>query len=87
MVYAIVTLPKSGNGSRRLLFCTKTPEEITLDYRDCADDAIREYGKEDIRYLLLACYMLRWDIEVSYYVTSSPANRKLLIVFICDNNA
>lgn len=67
VVYAIVTLPKSGNGSRRLFFCTKAPEEITLDYRNCADDAIREYGKEDIRYLPLACYMLRWDIEVSYY--------------------
>ena len=67
VVYAIVTLPKSGNGSRRLFFCTKAPEEIALDYRDCADDAIREYGKEDIRYLPLACYMLRWNIEVSYY--------------------
>ena len=67
VVYAIVTLPKSGNGSRRLFFCTRNPEEIALDYENCADDAIREYGKEDIRYLPLACYMLRWDIEVSYY--------------------
>lgn len=39
----------------------KEPKEIGLAYRDCADDAICEYGKEDIR------YMLRWDIEVSYY--------------------
>ena len=67
VIYAIVTLPKSGNGSRRLFFCTKNPEDIALDYKNCADDAIREYGKEDIRYLPLACYMLRWDIEVSYY--------------------
>lgn len=67
VVYAIVTLPKNGNGSRRLFFCTKNPEEIALDYKNCADDAIREYGKEDVRYLPLTCYMLRWDIEVSYY--------------------
>jgi len=45
VVYAIVTLPKSGNGSRRLFFCTKNPEDIALDYKNCADDAIREYGK------------------------------------------
>lgn len=32
-----------------------------LDYRNCADDAIREYGKEDIRYLPSACYMPRWN--------------------------
>lgn len=67
VVYAIVTLPKSGKGSRRLFLCTKDPKETGLDYKNCADDAIREYGKEDIRYLPLACYMLRWDIEVSYY--------------------
>lgn len=59
VVYAIVTLPKSRNGSRRLFFCTKAPKEIALDYRNGADEAIR--------YLLLACYMLRWNIEVSYY--------------------
>lgn len=67
VVYAIVTLPKSGNGSRRLFFCTKDPEDIVLDYDRCADDAIREYAREDIRYLPLACYMLRWNIETSYY--------------------
>ena len=46
MVYAIVTLPKSGNGSRRLFLCTKDPEGIGLDYKNCADDAIREYGRK-----------------------------------------
>ncbi|RKI43683.1 hypothetical protein D7V86_03235 [bacterium D16-51] len=51
MVYAIVTLQKSGNSSHKLFFCTKAPRESALDYRNCADDAIREYGKEDIRYL------------------------------------
>lgn len=67
VVYAIVTLPRSGNGSRRLFFCTKDPEDIVLDYDSCADDAIRGYGKEDIRYLPPACYMHRWDIEIAYY--------------------
>ncbi len=36
-------------------------------YDRCADDAIREYAREDIHYLPLACYMLRWNIETSYY--------------------
>ena len=67
MLYAIVTLPKSWNGSHRLFPCTKDPEGIGLGYKNCADDAIREYGEEDIRYLPLACYMPRWDIEISYY--------------------
>ena len=66
-VYAIVTLPKSGNGGRRLFFCTKDPESITLDYGRCEDETIRGYGEEGIKFLPLACYLLRWDIEVSYY--------------------
>lgn len=65
--YAIVTQPKSGGGSRRLFLCTRNPEEIRLDYTMCADENICEYGKENIQYLPLACYMLRWNIEVSYY--------------------
>ena len=66
--------PKAGDwkaGVRpvptRLFPCTKDPEGIGLGYKNCADDAIREYGEEDIRYLPLACYMPRWDIEISYY--------------------
>ena len=67
VVYAYVTAPKKGGDSRRLFFCTKNPEEITLDYSVCADDRIRNYGEEDINYIPLACYLLRWNIEVSYY--------------------
>lgn len=67
VVYAIVTLPKSGNGSRRLFFCTKDPESIILDYSRCEDDTIRGYGEEKKQFLPLACYSLRWDIEISYY--------------------
>lgn len=67
VVYAFVTAPKKGGDSHRLFFCTKKPEEITLDYSLCVDDRIRKYGEEDISYLPLACYLLRWNIEVSYY--------------------
>ncbi len=55
-VYAIVALPKSGDGGPRLFFCTKDPEDIVPDHNRCADDVIRGYGKEDIRYLPLAFY-------------------------------
>lgn len=41
--------------------------QITLDYSLCADERMRKYGEEDISYLPLACYQLRWNIEVSYY--------------------
>ena len=67
VVYAIVTLPKSGSGSYRLFFCTKDPESIILDYSKCEDDAIRGYGEENKQFLPLACYSPRWNIEVSYY--------------------
>lgn len=67
VVYALVTLPKSGKGSRRLFFCTKNPENILLDYSKCEDDTMREYGEEKKQYLPLACYLLRWKIETSYY--------------------
>lgn len=67
VVYAYVTAPKKGGDSRRLFFCTKKPDGISLDYSHCADGLIREYGEEDINYLPLACYQLRWNIEVSYY--------------------
>ena len=66
-VYAIVTQPKSGGDSRRLFLCAKNPEDIKLDYKICADENICEYGKENNQYLPLACYMPRWNIEVSYY--------------------
>ncbi len=56
VVCAIVTLPKSGNGTRRLFFCTKEPESILLDYSRCEDDAMRGYGKENVQFLPLACY-------------------------------
>lgn len=67
VVYAVVTLPKSGNGSHRLFFCTKNPESIIIDYSSCEDETIRSYGKENEKFLPVACYSPRWNIEVSYY--------------------
>ena len=67
VVYAVVTLPKSGNGSRRLFFCTKDPESIVLDFSRCEDDTIRGYGEENKQFLPIACYSPRWNIEKSYY--------------------
>lgn len=67
VVYAIVTHPKSGNGSRRLFFCTKDPGSIILDYGSCEDETIRGYGEENAQFLPIACYSSRWNIEVSYY--------------------
>lgn len=66
-VYAAVTLPKSGNGSCRLFLCTKNPENIILDYSNCEDETIRDYGEENEKLLSIACYSPRWSIEVSYY--------------------
>lgn len=59
VVYAFVTASKKEGASRRLFFCTKKPEEITLGYSLCMDERIRKYGEEDISYLPLACYLLR----------------------------
>lgn len=67
VVYAVITAPKKGNGSRRLFLCTVNPEEIEFDLDSCADEKNCAYGKEDRRYLPLAWYSLRWNIEISNY--------------------
>ena len=67
VVYAIVTLPKSGNGNRRLFFCTKNLESIIMDYSRCEDETIRSYGEENEKFLPIACHSPRWNIEISYY--------------------
>ena len=67
VVYALVTAPKNGKGGRRLFFCTVDPRTIPFDWENSADQAIYSYGAENVLYLPLAWYGLRWDIEVSYY--------------------
>ena len=38
-----------------------------MDYSKCEDDTIRGYGEDNKKFLPLACYSPRWNIEVSYY--------------------
>ena len=40
---------------------------ITLDYSLRADERIQKYGEGSINCLYLACYLLRWNVKVSYY--------------------
>ena len=65
-VYALITAPKKGNGTRRLFLCTADPKTISFDWKNNADQSVSDYGKENILFLPLAWYGLRWDIEVSY---------------------
>ena len=67
VVYALVTAPKNGKGSRRLFLCTADPRTISFDWENSADKTTCCYGEENIFYLPLAWYGLRWNIEVSYY--------------------
>ena len=67
VVYAMVTAPKNGKGSRRLFLCTADPRTISFDWENSADKTIYSYGAENVFYLPLAWYGLRWNIEVSYY--------------------
>lgn len=67
VVYALVTAPKNGKGSRRLFLCTADPASIPFDWENSADKTACSYGAENISYLPLAWYGLRWNIEVSYY--------------------
>ncbi len=67
VVYALVTAPKNGKGSRRLFLYTADPASIPFDWESSADKTACSYGAEKISYLPLAWYGLRWNIEVSYY--------------------
>ena len=67
VVYALVTAPKNGKGSRRLFLCTADPRTISFDWENSTDKTVCSYGAENVFYLPLAWYGLRWNIEVSYY--------------------
>ena len=66
-VYAIVTFPKKGKGHHRLFLSTIAPEEISLTLEWCSREKFCPYAEENIKYLPLDLYALRWNIEVSYY--------------------
>ena len=66
-VYAIVTFPKKGTGTHRLFLSTIAPDEISLTLEWCTKGELCPYAEENIEYLPLDLYALRWNIEVSYY--------------------
>ncbi len=53
-VYALVTAPKNGKGSRRLFLCTVDPRTISFDWENSTDKTTCSYGAENIFYLPLA---------------------------------
>ena len=50
VVYAFVTVPKNGKGSRRLFLCTVDPRTISFDWENSADKITCYYGAENIFY-------------------------------------
>lgn len=67
-VYAIVTQPKGGSGSKRLFLCTADPSRLVPDLELFPEESCyRKYGTESVMYLPLAFYTGRWPIEVCYY--------------------
>jgi len=67
VVYALVTAPKNGKGGRRLFLCTAAPRNISFDWENSSDKTTYSYGAENLFYLPLAWYGLRWNIEIFYY--------------------
>jgi len=66
-VYALVTFPKKGKGTHRLFLSTIDPKEISFTQEWCNKGELCPYAEENIEYLPLDLYALRWNIEVSYY--------------------
>ena len=67
VVYALVTAPKNGKGGRRLFLCTADPRIISFNWENSTNKTTCTYGAENVFYLQLVWYGLRWNIEVSYY--------------------
>ena len=62
---------KNGKGSRRLFLCTADPRTVSFDWENSADKTACSYGAENVFYLPLAWYGLRWNImPISAYGTS-----------------
>ena len=66
-VYALIVVLQNGKGSRRLFLCTVDPRKVCFDWENSADKTTYSYGAENIFYLPLAWYGVRWNIKVSYY--------------------
>ena len=63
MVYALVTAPQNGC----LFLYTVDSRTISFDWKNSTDKITCSYGVENVFYLSLAWYGLRWNIEFSYY--------------------
>ena len=66
VVYALVTALKNGNGAVVNSYVRLIQEPFPLTGRIALKKTC-SYGVEDIFYLPLAQYGLRWNIQVSYY--------------------
>ena len=49
--------------SRRLFLCTADPRTISFDWENSTDKTVCSYGAENVFYLPLAWYGLRWNIR------------------------
>ena len=67
VVYAFITALKRDGTVAGYSSVQKKPDVITLDYSLRADERIQKYGEGSINCLYLACYLLRWNVKVSYY--------------------
>ena len=64
-VHAIVT--KTKNGSHRLFICTKDPHQLNFDLDSSELGKASLFAKNDVQFLPLTVYSMRWNIEVAYY--------------------
>ena len=67
-VYAFVTATSlEDQSSFRLFLCTVAPEDIRFEPEKQSEEKIRRYSRWGM--LPLGLYLLRWNIETSYYET------------------
>ena len=67
VVYVLFTVPKNGKGSRRLFLWMDAPRTISFGWGNGVVKTVCSYGAEDVFYLPLAWYGLKWSIKISYH--------------------
>lgn len=66
-VLAYVTASEKEQGSRRLFFSTIFPHQMQIFCAWQEKAPLNQTGSSRMQYILMLCYCLRWNIEVSYY--------------------
>ena len=66
-VLAYVTASEKEQGSRRLFFSTIFPHQMQIFCAWQEKAPLNQTGSSRMQYILMLCYHLRWNIEVSYY--------------------